>query len=272
MMMPGSPMGRVSAELAARVLSHRANAPQPVYGANGVAYYADGEESEAVRVARVLHADVDVARPAAAANVIIKVDLHPGSVHRGLREVQVHRALAACGAPELAVPALYWSGTDRAGRRYTCMDFVPGSTLADVVDRAGGDPATALAPFKGRIERMIRGMHACGYEHRDLHKNNVMVTPDGRLVLIDFGMSTRVRASQLALDVAHTDNYRKLVHKSSARGSSGGVRAARASPPPGDVRAQHAARKKRARRETTSSSPSPTLLGKKTTTLATALF
>jgi len=70
--------------------------------------------------------------------------------------------------------------------------------LIDGVDfvRAAAQAATgaALAATTVRLAGALRALHAAGMVHRDIKPTNVLVTPAGRVVLLDFGIAARAGA------------------------------------------------------------------------------
>jgi serine/threonine protein kinase len=83
-----------------------------------------------------------------------------------------------------------------AGRldRYTLLvEYVAGES-------ASVAPLEWLTPeFFGRLEALIRGMHACGVVHGDLKRlDNILITPEGEPVLIDFSAAFWHGSSPLA--------------------------------------------------------------------------
>jgi Protein kinase domain len=101
---------------------------------------------------------------------------------RFLREA---RAVASLEHPNICT--LYEAGT-ADGREYLAMQYVEGETLAarlrrgevphDVALRVAVDLTTALAYA-----------HSKGVLHRDLKPQNVMLTPEGSVKLLDFGLA-----------------------------------------------------------------------------------
>ena len=90
-----------------------------------------------------------------------------------------------------------------AEHSFLVMDFVEGQTLnSDLVDRyperwSGTDHA-AVADYTAwaldvhaRLERVVADVHARGVILNDLHPSNVLLTPDGRVVLIDLETAWR---------------------------------------------------------------------------------
>ncbi|GAB6903168.1 diguanylate cyclase [Kineosporia succinea] len=75
-------------------------------------------------------------------------------------------------------------------RPYLVMDLVQGTSLGDLLDRGAMTPERVIALVLDVIEPLA-AVHARGLVHRDLKPQNVMVLPDGRARLIDFGLTAR---------------------------------------------------------------------------------
>jgi len=88
---------------------------------------------------------------------------------------------------KLRVPEIQWAGT---GRRVLTMEWVEGLPMAPEALAAAGHDLHELG------QRVIRAFlsHALrdGYFHADMHQGNLRVAPDGRLILLDFGIMGRL--------------------------------------------------------------------------------
>ncbi len=84
----------------------------------------------------------------------------------------------------LRVPALYDADVERD---VLIMERLHGRPLIDVLR----DPSTpdVLAVMRA-VGSEVRRLHAHAVTHGDLSTNNILVTPDGNVALIDFGLST----------------------------------------------------------------------------------
>jgi eukaryotic-like serine/threonine-protein kinase len=84
---------------------------------------------------------------------------------------------------------------EQEGRWHIVMDLVEGTDLLQYVARSDNDPGfdeeRLRSAFAGLGEG-LEALHAFGILHRDLKPSNVLVTPEGRAVLLDFGLVTTV--------------------------------------------------------------------------------
>jgi eukaryotic-like serine/threonine-protein kinase len=71
---------------------------------------------------------------------------------------------------------------------YIAMEYVAGETLDHVIGRKGLGVRTALK-YAAQIADALASAHAVGIIHRDLKPSNVMVTPQGVVKVLDFGLA-----------------------------------------------------------------------------------
>ena len=77
------------------------------------------------------------------------------------------------------------------GELYVAMECVRGRTLRAAV---GGEglPPEAVVRYGAQIADALEHAHAQGIVHRDLKTSNVMLTPEGRAKVLDFGLAARL--------------------------------------------------------------------------------
>jgi serine/threonine protein kinase/Tol biopolymer transport system component len=74
---------------------------------------------------------------------------------------------------------------------FIVMEFVDGKDLAGVIPRNGLRLGEALK-YAIQIADALAAAHAAGIVHRDFKPGNVMVRPDGRIKVLDFGLAKLV--------------------------------------------------------------------------------
>lgn len=96
-------------------------------------------------------------------------------------------ARTAAGLAHPGIVAVYDVGED-AGRTFIVMEFVAGRTLGEL---SNGDPlgAAAVARIGGAAARALAHAHDRGVVHRDMSPANVMVTIEGAVKVLDFGIA-----------------------------------------------------------------------------------
>ena len=81
------------------------------------------------------------------------------------------------------------------GQLFIAMPFYDGETLRQRIER-GRSPSTKRARIAGEIAAGLAAAHAAGIVHRDLKPANVMLTHDGQVRIVDFGLAKVVSETQ----------------------------------------------------------------------------
>lgn len=102
---------------------------------------------------------------------------------RFLREASLTARLRHPG-----IPAVHDHGSHE-GRLYLVMDLVPGRALDAVLESDGPLPVERAADVTRRTAEVLAHAHAESVVHRDLKPSNLMLTPDGELKVLDFGVA-----------------------------------------------------------------------------------
>jgi serine/threonine-protein kinase len=79
------------------------------------------------------------------------------------------------------------------GIHFITMEFVAGTSLADIVARVGAVPVPAAMGVAKQLGRALEVAHEQGIIHRDIKPPNLMVQPDGVVKVMDFGVARLVK-------------------------------------------------------------------------------
>lgn len=74
-------------------------------------------------------------------------------------------------------------------RTYIVMELVEGSTLAETLHRVGPLPPAQVVAIARQLLAALDEAHALGIVHRDVKPANILLMPDGRVKLTDFGIA-----------------------------------------------------------------------------------
>ncbi len=77
---------------------------------------------------------------------------------------------------------------EKNGTDYIVLEFVPGDTVASRLAR-GRIPEREAAELGAQVAEALSEAHDRGVLHRDLKPANIMVTPRGRVKVLDFGLA-----------------------------------------------------------------------------------
>lgn len=77
---------------------------------------------------------------------------------------------------------------ERDGLAYLVMPYVSGGTLRDVMEREGQLLLPKIINYLEQLAAALDFAHARGVVHRDIKPANILLTPEGRLLLTDFGL------------------------------------------------------------------------------------
>jgi serine/threonine-protein kinase len=82
-------------------------------------------------------------------------------------------------------------------RMYLVMEFAEGSSLRAILGRRKRLPVAEALDMARQLARALVYMHQNGIVHRDLKPENVLVTDDGHVKLLDFGIAMDESARRL---------------------------------------------------------------------------
>ncbi|VTR96842.1 WD40 repeat domain-containing serine/threonine protein kinase [Tuwongella immobilis] len=115
-------------------------------------------------------------------------------------------AIAAIDHP--SVVRIYEFG-EAQGQPYLAMEYLPGGSLADRLQREGPIPSRVAGIILEKLARGIQAAHDAGIVHRDLKPANVLFDGHGQPKIVDFGLAKIDGGSNLtqAEDVLGTPVY-----------------------------------------------------------------
>jgi serine/threonine protein kinase len=116
------------------------------------------------------------------------------------RDILVQRTMReARAAARLDHPAVtrVYDVVQEDGKPWLVMEYFPSRSLLQVVEEGGPIPAQTAARIGLDVLSAIDAAHSAGIVHRDVKPGNVLVGPDGRACLTDFGIATTTGDSQL---------------------------------------------------------------------------
>ena len=116
------------------------------------------------------------------------------------RELLLHEARAASALNHPNICTIHQVG-DSDGEAFIVMEQVEGQPLSSVVGTGGLSPDLVIR-YGMQIADALAHAHKHGVIHRDLKSTNVLVTPEGRVKVLDFGLATRLPPAKLQEEVS----------------------------------------------------------------------
>lgn len=111
------------------------------------------------------------------------------SADREKRFVQEAKTASSLNHPNIiTIYDIDTQEVDGAPVRYIAMEYVAGETLDHLIGRKGLRVRAALK-YAAQIADALASAHAAGIVHRDLKPSNVIVTPQGVVKVLDFGLA-----------------------------------------------------------------------------------
>jgi hypothetical protein len=128
----------------------------------------------------------------------------PERLARFTREAKL---LAALNHPNIAaVHELEQSGE----RRLLILEMVEGETLQARLDRGAMAVEEALETCR-QVAVGLEAAHEKGIVHRDLKPGNIMITPDGQVKILDFGLAKAQGSNTASVDIANSPTITALM-------------------------------------------------------------
>jgi len=122
----------------------------------------------------------------------------PDRIARFEREA---RAASVLNHPNIV--SVYDIGCDN-GTHWIASELVKGDTLRRAIETGPLPPAKAI-DLAAQVAAGLTAAHAAGLVHRDLKPDNIMVTRDGHVKILDFGLAKQRRAASDSTTADLTD-------------------------------------------------------------------
>src|SRR5260370_10155134 len=170
-------------------LSHYRIVPKIGAGSMGKVYLAQDTNLDRKVALKILPADLAANRD---------------RMQRFLREA---KSAAALNHPNIA--HIYEIGESN-GVNFIAMEFIDGHTFGEVIQSE-----TALRKIVRYLQYVAEGLskaHAAGIVHRDLKPDNIMVTRDGHVKILDFGIAKLIEAQTISGTSSESDTAITLQH------------------------------------------------------------
>ena len=145
-------------------------------GGMSTVYLAEDKTLQRAVAVKVLHAEISD---------------QPDQIERFRREA---RAVAQLSHPN--VVAVIDAGQDH-GHPYIVFEYIEGETLKQRIDRLGRLPLDESAAYAIEVGRGLATAHARNLVHRDVKPQNVLIDPEGRAKVTDFGIARSLEAKGL---------------------------------------------------------------------------
>ena len=123
-------------------------------------------------------------------DVAIKVVSEGISGDTTARDLLLHEARASSALSHPNICTVYEVG-EIAGELYIVMELVEGQPLSAMIAR-GALACEAVLRYGVQIAGALAHSHSRAIVHRDLKSSNVVVTPDGLVKVLDFGLARRL--------------------------------------------------------------------------------
>jgi tRNA A-37 threonylcarbamoyl transferase component Bud32 len=127
--------------------------------------------------------------------VAVKI-LHPHlAADESFRERFRREAIAAARLAHPSVVATFDTGTDE-GITFIVMELVDAPTLRQVLNETGPMVPGRVVHIGAQVADALQYAHKSGIVHRDVKPANILVCPDGRVKVADFGIAKAVEDSE----------------------------------------------------------------------------
>ena len=118
-------------------------------------------------------------------------------------------ALAAARLSQAPNTVTIFDVGEQEGRPYIVMEYLPGGSLADRLEREGAQPVGRALAWLGQAAAALDAAHANGIVHRDVKPANLLLDSDERVKVADFGVASAAGLGSFT-EVGHGRRHRRL--------------------------------------------------------------
>ena len=116
------------------------------------------------------------------------------------------RAASALNHPNICT---IYEASEEDGQACISMEYVEGQPLSSLVRRGGLD-TDCVASYGAQIAEALEHAHRRGIIHRDIKSANIMVGPEGRIKVLDFGLALRLPPEELTKATISRSSLKEL--------------------------------------------------------------
>lgn len=110
------------------------------------------------------------------------------------------QAIAALSHPNIV--SVYDVGCSDEGEPYLIMEYVEGKTLKEIIDKMGPLSLDRSLDYVHQILAGLNHAHSYGVIHRDIKPQNIMITPEGQVKIMDFGLAMNLTDATITYDTS----------------------------------------------------------------------
>jgi eukaryotic-like serine/threonine-protein kinase len=101
---------------------------------------------------------------------------------------------------------------------FICIEYIEGESLKEIIEKKGPLPHDTAADYAIQISSALYLAHKNNLVHRDIKPQNILVTPEGKIKVTDFGI-----AKSISTDVTRTLNIIGTAHYISPEQAKGEI-------------------------------------------------
>jgi serine/threonine protein kinase len=129
-------------------------------------------------------------------DVAVKIVSDSAVSQKTSKEFLLHEARSSSALSHPNICTIYEVG-ERMGELFIVMELAEGQTLSSLIGGTGLPVATVLR-YGSQIAAALAHAHSRNIIHRDLKSANVVVTPEGLVKVLDFGLARRMPVADVS--------------------------------------------------------------------------